>query len=126
VDRTSRLLEVRQQVLYQRAEFGVPLPHAVDLLDRMDDGGVVLAAERLADFRVARRASTPCTCIATWRGQGDGCGVVARLQLVRAELVIVGHELLDDIDGDDALVVGQALPGRAGPGQVYLGPVIDA
>src|SRR5437870_10018258 len=79
-------------------EFRVALAQGVDLANRVDHGGVVLAPEGLADLGQGGPSERLDEVHRDLARLGHGLGVVLGLELGDLHPELVGHELLDHLD----------------------------
>ncbi len=73
----------------------------------MDDGGMVFSAEALTYIGKAGAGEGLGKVHGNLSGKGDGSRVVTCPEVGGVEVVMIGHELLDHVRVDDALLAGQ-------------------
>src|SRR5439155_4723500 len=98
-------------------ELGVLLEEGLDLLDRVEDGGVVLAAEAAADVRVGMAGELAGEIHGDLAGKGHGLGAGLGAEILGPDREDLGDPPLDVLDGDAALV------GSPDVGEDFLGQV---
>src|SRR5262249_22395598 len=110
-ERCARRSDKRVEQLIDRAvQILVAAPESVDLVNRVQDGGVVLAAELPADLRQRRRGELLHQVHGDLAREGDGLGVAAHLQVLLAQPELLADALLDQVDGDLLLLGGDDVP----------------
>src|SRR5262245_28362873 len=87
VEKPRSSLERLHKAVDEPVEFGIRLALALDLADRVDDGGVVLSAEALADLGKRRLGQRLRQVHRDLTRSGDGLGVVLRLELGQLDVV---------------------------------------
>ena len=97
-------------------EFGIFLEQALDLVDGVQDGGVVLAAEGAADLGERGVGELAGEVHRDLAGEGDGLGAVLGPHVGELDAEELGRLPLDVLDGDDLLFlapeVGEDLLGE--------------
>ena len=94
------------------------------LRDGVDDGGVVLASEGLADLGEGGVGEGLDEVHRDLSRDGDGLGVVPGLEVRELDVVVVGDVLLDHLDRDGLLLGGEEIAeDLLGEGEVDVRPV---
>src|SRR5919197_182076 len=97
---SPRLLDARGQLLHQVVHIPVLADHARDLRGRVDYGGVVAAAELLADLRERRVGELAGEIHRDLSRIDDVLRALVAAQLAQREPEALRDELLDPLDRD--------------------------
>ena len=109
---------MRLEELHAAARGGVLLHHVVHGLAGVDNGAVVAATERVADLLKGVLGERAGDIHRDLAGNGDVVGPALAGHVAVADLEVIGHALLDRLDGKDGLrllhehVVQEAFGGR--------------
>src|SRR6266852_7719 len=120
--RCTRLRKRVEQLIEGAVQVLVAAPQGIDLVDRVQDRRMVLAAELPADLRQRRRGELFDQVHGDLAGKGDGFRIAAHLQVLLAQAELLAHALLNELDGDLLLLRGDdVLEHLLGGGQVDVG-----
>src|SRR6267143_5088414 len=94
------LLQGVHQARNGAIQFLVGAAELFDLVDRVEDGGVMLAPELPADLGERRGGELLDDIHGYLAREGDGAGVAANFQVLFAQVEMLADALLDQVDGD--------------------------
>src|SRR5713226_741430 len=99
-EESTALYKGVEQLIDRAVQILVAAAQGVDLVDGMQDGGVVLAAELSANLRQRGRGKLLDQVHGNLAGEGDGFGIAPHLQILLAQPELLADTLLDELDGD--------------------------
>src|SRR5713101_1225077 len=104
------LLQCVHQACDRAVQFFVRPPQLFDLVDRMQDRGVVLASELAANLRERSGGELLDDIHGHLAGESDRARIAADFQVLLPQIEVLTYALLDEVDGDALLLGSNDVP----------------